>query len=183
MDRPTRCSRLLLAAFFAVLMLTAAAGAEPPGVGTTTPAGIERHFAGIGVRAFFRDTTAMVLGARLSLIEGDRFSVAVRPALLLSGVAELRMAVTAGVRLGTRGRVYLGAGAAFNESGSGVLYPMATAGIDVKALGPIVLNLNGNYLLKPYDGDAEASLLVAWQFGEPDSHIPRNVESAEASPE
>jgi len=124
------------------------------------PSDVHGHHVAAGLRVWLRDRTAVVLEARIELTRVERVAIALRPSLLFSGNAELRSSATLDYSFADWIRVYAGGGFSWNESGSGALETLASAGIDMLVGDRIVVNCHLNSLFQQDDIDTELFALV-----------------------
>ena len=148
---------------FTTLCMILLAAALPPAGFTQcsdAPLGV-----GFGLRAGLRDSTALVLAARVRIACIDPLEFCLRPTLLVAGGVEARASLTAGAPLGNRIRLYGGGGVAYNESGSGRVDPMLSAGVEVTLFRRLGIGLSIGHLLKEEGGDTELTIALLYSFG------------------
>jgi hypothetical protein len=147
--------RLLL--FIAVISSSAPAACTQS-LGTTLSALI-------GLRAGFRDAPALVSGLDIHVSPSAALGASLRQAVLIADSLESRTTLTIDLPIGTCIRTYAGIGVAYNESGSGYLDPMVTAGVDLTLLGPLGISMTVNHLSRETGSDTEMIVSVGWWFG------------------
>ena len=152
------------------IFLKPLAGALIGAVALTTPAlampfdanEIE-NYVGIGVRAGLNDETAAVIDTKFQVIPLEENSLSVRPALLIGDEFESRLPISFDLSLDSQFLIFGGGGFAYNFDG-GDFDPMFTGGIDMALSERLILNVEGNYILKSNDTDAEVAASVNWLF-------------------
>ena len=132
-------------------------------IGTPASAGPSNgHYVGAGVRAGFDNGTGLAINGKLQVKElSDRWSLSLRPTLILDRSTEMRAAFTAEAAIG-RVSPYLGGGLAYNTHGSQKVDPMLSAGLDVSLHRNFVVRVGGNYIFQ--DGDTDAEMLVTGNY-------------------
>lgn len=121
------------------------------------------NYVGGGVRAEFNDDTAAVIHAKVKVLDLGKFSLSGRPALIIGNSAELRLAATAEGDIAPRLSPYGGGGIAINKDGSGDVDPLLTAGLDIKVIKQLVVQVGGN-LIFTNGTDAEVMATVNYAF-------------------
>lgn len=133
-----------------VLMCAAPASAGPS----------NRHYVGAGVR--IGDGTGLAINAKFQVKElSDRWSLSLRPTLILDNATEMRAAFTAEAAFG-RMSPYFGGGLAYNVDGKGQVDPMLSGGMDVSLHRNFVVRVGGNYIFQ--DGETEAEMLITGNY-------------------
>ncbi|MBT9311281.1 hypothetical protein [Leptothoe kymatousa] len=147
----------LLGAAVGVLGLSSAALALP-----LVESGIE-NYAGAGIRAGFNDSTALVLDSKFQVFPLEMSSVSVRPAVYIGDDLEGRLPLSYDFLFDDGFLLFGGAGVAYNFD-EGDLDPMFTAGVDLGITERLVLNVEGNLIIKSNDTDAEVAASINWRF-------------------
>lgn len=133
-----------------VLMIEAPANAGPS----------NRHYVGAGVRV--GDGTGLAINAKFQVKElGDRWSLSLRPTLILDNATEMRAAFTAEAAFGHISP-YFGGGLAYNTDGTEKVDPMLSGGIDVSLHRNFVVGIGGNYIFQ--DGETDAEILFTSNY-------------------
>ncbi len=133
-----------------VLMVGAPASAGPS----------NRHYAGAGVR--LSHGTGLAIHAKFQVKElGDRWSLSLRPTLILDNATEMRAAFTAEAAIG-RMSPYFGGGLAYNTDGTEKVDPMLSGGVDVSLHHNFVVGIGGNYIFQ--DDESEAEVLITGNY-------------------
>lgn len=148
-----RISTLLpIVALPVVLMMGAPAQAGPS----------NRHYVGAGVR--LGDGTGLAINAKFQVKElSDRWSLSLRPTLILDNATEMRAAFTAEAAVG-RFSPYFGGGLAYNTDGKEKVDPMLSGGVDVSLHHNFVVRVGGNYIFQDDGTDAEALITGNYAF-------------------
>ena len=121
------------------------------------------NYVGIGVRAGLNDEPAAVIDTKLQVIPLEQNSISVRPALLIGDDFESRLPVSFDLSLDSQFLVFGGGGFAYNFDG-GDFDPMVTGGIDMALSERLILNVDGNLIIKSNDTDAEVAASINWLF-------------------
>lgn len=134
-------------------------------IGTPAIAGpSNRHYAGVGVRAGFSDGTGLAINGKIQVKElSDRWSLSLRPTLILDRTTEMRAAFTAEVAIG-HFSPYFGGGLAYNANGTEQVDPMLSAGIDVNLHRNFIVQVGGNYIFQEDSTDAEMLVTGNYSF-------------------
>ena len=121
------------------------------------------NYVGAGVRSGLNDDTALVLDSKFELIQLEESSLSVRPAVLIGDEFEGRFPVSFDLPLDDEFIVFGGGGLAYNFD-EGDLDPMFTAGVDLGITERLVINIEGNLIIKSNDTDAEIAGSLNWKF-------------------
>ena len=122
-----------------------------------------QNYVGAGVRSGLNDETALVLDSKFEVLQFEQASVSVRPALLIGDEFEGRLPVYYDLPLDSQFLFFGGGGFAYNFD-EGDFDPMLTAGLDLGLSERLILNVEGNLIIKSDDTDAELAVSVNWQF-------------------
>ncbi|MEM6251364.1 MAG: hypothetical protein AAF821_00450 [Cyanobacteria bacterium P01_D01_bin.156] len=153
----SKLAKSLLGAFVGIAALAPSVGASP-----FMDNAID-NYVGAGVRSGLNDSTALVLDSKFEVIQFEQNSLSVRPAVLIGDQFEGRFPVSFDLPFDEQFLVFGGGGFAYNFDESD-LDPMITAGLDMSLTERLVLNVEGNLILKSDDTDAEIAGSINWQF-------------------
>ncbi len=121
-----------------------------------------RHYVGTGVRTSFHDGTGLVINGKFQVKQlGERWSLSLRPDLILDRSTELRAAFTTEAAIG-RFAPYFGGGLAYNVDGTEKVDPMLSAGVDVSLQRNFVVRVGGNYIFQ--DNEVDTEMLVTGNY-------------------
>ncbi|MEM9804647.1 MAG: hypothetical protein AAF959_05160 [Cyanobacteria bacterium P01_D01_bin.56] len=121
------------------------------------------NYVGVGVRSGLNDDTALVLDSKFEVIQLDQSSLSIRPALFIGDEFEGRFPLSYDLPFDEQFLFFGGGGVAYNFD-EGDLDPMFTAGLDLGITEQLVLNIEGNLIIKSNDTDAEIAASLNWQF-------------------
>lgn len=121
------------------------------------------NYAGLGVRAGLNDPAALVVDSKLKLVSIDQGSLSVRPAIFIGEDFEGRLPVSFDLPLDEQFVFFGGGGFAYSFDDSD-FDPMVTGGLDMAISERLILNIEGNLIIKSNDTDAEVSTSINWLF-------------------
>jgi len=131
------------------------------------PQQIPDYYAGVGARGLKGDQLAVVVGAKIKLMELEKFTFSTRPALLFGAYDdEWCLPFTIDGRLNSHGFGWFGGvGIAHGMDDLGETDAMVTGGIDLPFKHRWVLNATINYLWQHAIDDVDGELLVSINHG------------------
>ncbi|MEA5465635.1 hypothetical protein [Leptothoe sp. PORK10 BA2] len=121
------------------------------------------NYVGLGARSGLNDSFAVVIDSKFEIFKLDQNTVSVRPAIYVGDDFEGRLPISYDVILDEQLLFFGGGGFAYNFEDSD-FDPMLTAGLDMPLSERLILNVEGNLILKSNDTDAEIAGSINWRF-------------------
>lgn len=121
------------------------------------------NYVGLGVRSGLNDPFAAVIDSKLEIFKLDQNTVSVRPAIYIGDDFEGRFPISYDLILDEQFLFFGGGGFAYNFDDSD-FDPMLTAGVDMPLSERLILNVEGNLIIKSNDTDAEIAGSINWRF-------------------
>jgi hypothetical protein len=128
------------------------------------------NYIGIGARAPlgviepFVDPVAVILNAKLKIVDIGGISFSARPAIFLGSYTESRFSLTGEKEISPGWAPFFGVGVATNTDESGETNTMLSGGVDVKIGESVALNVGGNWIFQSNDNDREINVTLNYLF-------------------